>query len=89
MQTSDIGERSDLGGNPAYQAIARKMAARLAYHASTGPMPAYIWPNGTEFKEKHDERCAASVKSGYIEPIDLDPTDREVTTLLDEVVDAL
>ena len=67
--TSDLGERNDLGQNPAFQEIAQKMAARLQYHASTGPMPAYIWPNATVFKEKKAERCAASVISGYIEPI--------------------
>jgi hypothetical protein len=64
------------------------MAARLQYHASTGPMPAFIWPNATEFKEKRAERCAASVESGYVEPIDLTPADREqtsvATTLLDD-----
>merc|ERR1740117_2715424 len=66
--TSDIGERSDLGANPAYQDIAQKMADRLKYHGSTGPMPAYIWdPAGPTFKEKQNDACLQSVKSGFIE----------------------
>ena len=62
------------------KALAAKMAARLAYHASTGPMPAYIWPADL-FKVKKAERCAASAVSGYIEPL----ADGG-TTLLDAVV---
>lgn len=69
--TDDIGERNDLGSNPVFQAIAQKIAARLKYHASTGPMPAYIWSNMTEFKEKTAIACAASKISGYTEPIDV------------------
>ena len=34
--TDDLGERNDLGANPAYQEIAQKIADRLAYHGSTG-----------------------------------------------------
>lgn len=71
--TSDIGERNDLGQNPAYQDIAKKIAARLQYHGSTGPMPAYIWP-ADQFKEKANEQCLQSLKSGYVEPIDADVT---------------
>ena len=82
--TSDLGERSDLGQNPAFQALAAKMAARLAYHASTGPMPAYIWPADT-FKVKKAERCAASAVSGYIEPL-ADGGAAGGTTLLDAAV---
>ena len=86
--TSDLGERNDLGGNPAFQEIAQKMAARLKYHASTGPMPAYIWTDPQEYKEKRAERCAASAKSGYVEPIDLASigvSSFESVTLLDTV----
>jgi hypothetical protein len=68
--TDDIGERNDLGGNPAYQEIAKKIAARLAYHGSTGPMPAYIWPNKAEFQANLNEMCLASMASGYVEPLD-------------------
>ena len=42
--SSDIGERNDLGPNPAFKPIAQKIAARLRYHASTGPMPARARP---------------------------------------------
>ena len=61
------------------------MAARLQYHGSTGPMPAYIWSNVTQYKEKVAERCADSAQSGYIEPIDLleGGGDSASTTLLD------
>ena len=51
----------------------------VRYHASTGPMPAYIWSNMTEFKEKTAIACAASKISGYTEPIDVN----EKVTLLD------
>ena len=34
-------------------------------------MPAYIWSNMTEFKEKTVIACAASKISGYTEPIDV------------------
>jgi hypothetical protein len=83
--TSDIGERSDLGSNPAYQELAHKMAARLRYHASTGPMPAFIWqPSDPLWIVKRNDACVQSVKSGFIEPIDLDDEDRErAVTLLD------
>ena len=67
--------------------LAQKMAARLKYHGSTGPMPAHIWPDPAEYKEKHAERCAASVESGYVQPIDLSSSERaHRTTLLDVVV---
>eukprot|EP00935_MAST-01C_sp_MAST-1C-sp1_P000894 g894.t1 len=69
--TSDLGERNDLGSNPAFQSIAEKMATRLQYHGSTGPMPAYIWPV-SQFGQKAEELCRASVESGYVEPLDLD-----------------
>jgi hypothetical protein len=69
--TADIGERDDLGSNPAYQQIATAIAARLAYHGTTGPMPAYIWTDPTEYKQKQNDMCLASVKSGVVEPIDL------------------
>ena len=50
-------------------------------------MPAYIWSNVTQYKEKVAERCADSAQSGYIEPIDLlgDGGDSASTTLLDAV----
>ena len=85
--TSDIGERTDLGQDPAFQGIAQKMATRLQYHASTGPMPAVIWPDPAEYKQNHNEMCAASVKSGYIQPIDLLPSDGDGsrTNVLDTV----
>eukprot|EP00756_Hemistasia_phaeocysticola_P045614 Hpha_TRINITY_DN19361_c0_g1::TRINITY_DN19361_c0_g1_i1::g.81248::m.81248/K12375/ARSI_J; arylsulfatase I/J len=67
--TSDIAEQHDLGQDPSYQDIAKKIAARLAYHGSTGPLPAYIWPEA-EWQQKVDEECQAAVKSGYIEPLD-------------------
>ena len=67
--TSDIGERDDLGQNPAFQGIARKIAARLKYHGSTGPLPAWIWPVD-EWDEKVDEMCEASVATGFLEPLD-------------------
>lgn len=67
--TADIGERDDLGANPAYQAIAQKLASRLKYHAATGPMPAFIWPVD-EWAVKVNDMCVASVKSGFLEPID-------------------
>ena len=67
--TSDIGERNDLGQNPAYQEIAQKIAGRLKYHASTGPMPAWIWPI-TTWKQKVNDMCLASTASGFLEPLD-------------------
>jgi len=69
--TADLGEQNDLGQDPAYQAIAKKIAARLAYHGSTGPLPAYIWPNSTEWEEKVNDECRAAVASGYVQPLDL------------------
>lgn len=70
--TDDIGERTDLGANPGYQDLAQKMADRLKYHGSTGPMPAFIWPPGSDvWKEKQNDACLQSIKSGYIEPVDL------------------
>ena len=78
--TSDIGERTDLGGNPAYQVLAQKMAARLAYHGSTGPMPAYIWTNRTVLATKLNEMCLASVQSGYVEPLDIGVESRGTAT---------
>ena len=68
--TADIGERDDLGQNPAYQAIAKAIAARLRFHGASGPLPAYIWPNLTEWHGKVDDMCAASLKSGALEPLD-------------------
>lgn len=68
--TSDIGERNDLGSNQDYQDIAQRMADRLKYHGSTGPMPAYIWPL-PEWQLKTNELCKASVASGYVEPLDV------------------
>merc|ERR1712166_1078362 len=62
--TDDIGERNDLGANPQYQEIAQKIAARLKYHGSTGPMPAYIYEDKQEFSSKINDMCVASVKSG-------------------------
>jgi hypothetical protein len=83
-RTSDIGERTDLGGNPAFQELAQKMADRLKYHGTTGPMPAYIWPlDGALWKEKQNDACLQSVKSGYIEPVDLELFADEFVTLLD------
>ena len=73
--TADIGERDDLGQNPAYQAIAEKIAARLKWHGSTGPLPAYIWPDLEVWATKVDEMCNASVKSGYLEPLDANSLD--------------
>ena len=73
--TADIGERDDLGQNPAYQAIAQKIAARLKWHGSTGPLPAYIWPDLEVWATKVDEMCNASVKSGYLEPLDANSLD--------------
>ena len=78
--TSDIGERTDLGGNPAYQVLAQKMVARLAYHGSTGPMPAYIWTNRTVLATKLNEMCLASVQSGYVEPLDIGVESRGTAT---------
>ena len=75
--TADIGERDDLGQNPAYQAIAQKIAARLKWHGSTGPLPAYIWPDLEVWATKVDEMCNASVKSGYLEPLDANSLDDE------------
>jgi hypothetical protein len=48
-------------------------------------MPAYIWSNVTQYKEKVAERCADSAQSGSIEPIDLleGGGDSASTTLLD------
>jgi hypothetical protein len=67
---TDLGEREDLGQNPAYAAIAKKMIARLAYHGSTGPMPAYIWNDKGVWSENVNEMCLASVQSGCLEPLD-------------------
>jgi len=79
--TSDIGERNDLGANPAYQAIAQRIAARLKYHGTTGPMPAYIWPpKSNQWAAKQDEFCRASAATGYVEPLDIQ---RRVTILDD------
>lgn len=44
----------------------------MKYHGSTGPMPAFIWPPGSDvWKEKQNDACIQSIKSGYIEPVDL------------------
>ena len=68
--TADIGERDDLGQSPAYQAIAETIAARLKHHGATGPPPAYIWPDLEEFQSNIEKICAASLKSGILEPLD-------------------
>eukprot|EP01052_Picozoa_sp_SAG31_P001575 SAG31_NODE_53_length_30139_cov_31.002197_17_plen_106_part_00 len=68
--TSDIGEREDLALNPAYRPLAEKILARLKYHGTTGPKPAFIWPEDV-WSSKVNEMCLASVKSGFLEPLDI------------------
>lgn len=70
MVLASAGERDDLGQNPAYQEIAQTIAARLKYHGATGPLPAYIWPDLGVWSTKVGEMCAASLKSGALEPLD-------------------
>lgn len=67
--TSDLGEQVDLAGLEAYNSLAEKMLARLKYHASTGPPPAYIWPV-EQMPSKMVELCKNSVTSGFMEPLD-------------------
>ena len=70
--TSDIGEQNDLGQNPAFQDIAKSIADRLAYHGSTGPMPAYIWNDPDEWKSKVNDLCVSSLATGCVEPLDVE-----------------
>ena len=83
--TDDVGERNDLGQNPVYQEIAQKIAARLKYHGSTGPMPAYIWALPEQKPELDDAlntMCLNALATGFAEPVDLG-NDKKLVTLLD------
>ena len=55
---------------PRYSAIGERLLARLKAHGLTGPPPAYIWSNLTEWRSKVQEMCAASVLSGSMQPLD-------------------
>lgn len=59
-----------LPGDRAFQSIAKEMAARLEYHGSTGPMPAYIWNDVDEWNANVNQMCLASVATGFLEPLD-------------------
>ena len=75
--TADLGERQDLAQDPAYKEIAANLTERLAYHAATGPPPAYLWPDADDWKTKGVEPlCAASETSGHVEPLDVSAESR-------------
>ena len=75
--TADLGERHDLAQDPAYKEIAANLTERLAYHAATGPPPAYLWPDADDWKTKGVEPlCAASETSGHVEPLDVSAESR-------------
>jgi hypothetical protein len=59
-----------LGQNLAYQEIAKTIAAWLQHHGATGPPLAYIWPDLEELQSNIEKPCAASLKSGILEPLD-------------------
>ena len=67
--TSDIGERFDLRSVPALEPLAQRMLARLRWHGTTGPRPAYIWPDPATFKAKEAQMCRSAVQRGFLEPI--------------------
>ncbi len=68
--TADIGEAFDLAHNPAFHGIAVSLAARLDEAGATGPPPAYIWPNQTEFKEIVEAQCTTWADAASVQPVD-------------------
>ena len=91
--TDDIGEQTDLAPNPGYKPLAEKMLARLRWHGSTGPPPAYIWPgtlsSGTVpasgsspgFEENLAQLCDAASVSGFMEPLKADDEEAAARTI--------
>ena len=91
--TDDIGEQTDLAPNPVYKPLAEKMLARLRWHGSTGPPPAYIWPgtlsSGTVpasgsspgFEENLAQLCDAASVSGFMEPLKADDEEAAARTI--------
>lgn len=67
--TADIGEQNDLART--HKADAERLLARLKYHGSTGPPPAYLWHNLTKWNEAVQQLCRRSEASGYVEPLDV------------------
>lgn len=72
--TADLGEQHDLAGDPRFTALAAKLSARLAYHGSTGPPPAYIWSDTKVWHDKVFEGpnslCERSERTGVVQPLD-------------------
>lgn len=68
--TADLGESVDLGHLPDYAALARSLAARLDEAAMTGPPPAYIWPNTTEFSRIVKAQCPTWEAAASTQPVD-------------------
>jgi hypothetical protein len=69
--TEDPGESNDLAGNSAFSSVAAALIARLDYHGSTGPPPAWIWPNITDYNKAVPKLCPSLFENGTLQPLDL------------------
>ena len=70
--TADEGELVDLAGRSEYATAAAAIIARLDFHGATGPPPAYIWPNASEFNRVAKAACPREVETGSVQPFDID-----------------
>lgn len=68
--SADPGENVDLAGDPAYTSLAHDLLQRLDFHGSTGPPPAYIWPDRAEFQKIVKQACVQLQATGTTQPTD-------------------
>lgn len=71
--TEDIGERRDLQGVPGYHGLGESLLSRLAQHGATGPRPAYIWDNRSEWQQAVGVICEQAGDWGVLQPVDAAP----------------
>ena len=69
--TADEGESHDLAADGAFAALAASLIARLDFHGATGPPPAYIWPNISDFQRAVQAACPREVETGSVQPVDI------------------
>eukprot|EP00045_Choanoeca_perplexa_P015298 m.190352 g.190352 ORF g.190352 m.190352 type:complete len:575 (-) comp16939_c0_seq1:63-1787(-) len=69
--TADLGEQDDLARQPKYASLIQTMLARLEYHGSTGPPPAFLYPDQASYQKAVNTCYNVSRKEGFLQPIDL------------------
>jgi arylsulfatase A-like enzyme len=69
--TSDLGETHNLAHEPAFAGLIAQMSARLDAFGAAAPPPGYIWPLPKDFKNATAQRCASSLLTGTVQPINL------------------